>query len=140
MVRGGRAAAAARIVSSQHARPPPRSLAQCHQPLRGVPHGAALPDEGEDVGLAGGQRGVTALHRGRRQFGVQDAAAGGDGPDAVDEFLDAQHSALRERHGEDAVANLEGRAPEPRHFPTLWIYLVALVLVAAMVLFLLTQL
>ncbi len=36
MVRGGRAAAAARIVSSQHARPPPRSLAQCHQPLRGV--------------------------------------------------------------------------------------------------------
>lgn len=59
---------------------------------------------------------------------------------AVDEFLDAQHAALRERHGEDAVANLEGRAPEPRHFPTLWIYLVALVLVAAMVVFVLTQL
>lgn len=58
----------------------------------------------------------------------------------VDEFLDTQHSALRERHGEDAVARLEGRAPEPRHFPTLWIYLVALVLVVAMVLFLLTQL
>jgi DivIVA domain-containing protein len=58
----------------------------------------------------------------------------------VDEFLDAQHRALRERHGEDAVANLEGRTPEPRHFPTLWIYLVAAVLVAAMVLFLLTQL
>ena len=59
---------------------------------------------------------------------------------AVDELLDAAREVLRERHGEDAVANLEGRVPEPRHFPTLWIYAVALVLVAAMVLFLLTQL
>ncbi len=61
-------------------------------------------------------------------------------PRAVDEFLDSGDGILRERHGQDAVANLEGRAPEPKHFPTLWIYLVALVLVAAMLLFLLTQL
>jgi hypothetical protein len=59
---------------------------------------------------------------------------------AVDEFLELGQSVLRERHGQDAVANLEGRAPEPKHFPTMWIYLVALVLVAAMLLFVLTQL
>jgi hypothetical protein len=59
---------------------------------------------------------------------------------AVDERLEAARVALRERHGEDAVANLEGRVPEPRHVPTLWIYAIALVLVAAMVLFLVTQL
>jgi hypothetical protein len=59
---------------------------------------------------------------------------------AVDDYLEAGQVKLRERHGEDAVANLEGRAPEPHHHPTLWIYGVALVLVAIMVLFLLTQL
>ena len=50
----------------------------------------------------------------------------------VDEFLDTGQERLRERHGEDAVANLEGRAPEPRHVRTGWIYLVALVLIVLM--------
>ncbi len=58
----------------------------------------------------------------------------------VDEYLGQAQQVLRERHGEDAVANLEGREPEPRHVRTWWIYLVALVLVALMVAFLLTQL
>jgi hypothetical protein len=58
----------------------------------------------------------------------------------VDDFLDLAQARVREVHGEDAVANVEGRAPEPRHFPTGWIYLVALVLVAVMVAFLVTQL
>jgi hypothetical protein len=57
----------------------------------------------------------------------------------VDEFLDQAQRVLRERHGEDAVANLEGTAREPRHVRTGWIYLVALVLVALMVVFLLIQ-
>ena len=58
----------------------------------------------------------------------------------VDDFLDLAQARLREVHGEDAVAHVEGREPEPRHFPTGWIYLVALVLVALMVAFLVTQL
>lgn len=58
----------------------------------------------------------------------------------VDEILDRTQQVLRERHGEDAVANLEGRAPEPRHVQTWWIYLVAVVLVVAMGVFVLTQL
>jgi DivIVA domain-containing protein len=58
----------------------------------------------------------------------------------VDEYLESGRELLHERHGEDAVANLEAQEPEPRHFPTLWIYLVALVLVAVMLAFLLTQL
>ena len=58
----------------------------------------------------------------------------------VDELLDQSLEVLRERHGEDAVANLEGTAPEPRHVRTWWIYVVALVLVAVMVAFILTQL
>ena len=58
----------------------------------------------------------------------------------VDEFLHHGKARLRERHGEDAVANLEGRAPEPKHVRTWWIYLVALVLVVLMALFLITQL
>lgn len=61
-------------------------------------------------------------------------------PRAVDELLDVARDLLRERHGDDAVAHLAGRVPEPRHFPTLWIYAVALVLVTAMVLFLVTEL
>ncbi len=59
---------------------------------------------------------------------------------AVDEFLAQAQERLRERHGEDAVAHLEGRAPEPRHVRTGWIYLVALVLVVLMAIFLITQL
>ena len=58
----------------------------------------------------------------------------------VDDFLDLAQARLREVHGEDAVAHVEGREPEPRHFPTGWIYLVALVLVALMLAFLLIQL
>ena len=58
----------------------------------------------------------------------------------VDEYLDSAQQVLRKHHGDDAVANLEGRVPQPRHFPTLWIYVVALVLVALMMGFLLTQL
>ena len=58
----------------------------------------------------------------------------------VDEYLDAARRVLRERHGQDAVASLEGREPEPKHFPTEWIYLVALVLIVAIVVFAVTQL
>jgi hypothetical protein len=58
----------------------------------------------------------------------------------VDDFLDTGQERLRERHGEDAVANLEGRAPEPRHVRTGWIYLVALVLIVLMAIFVITQL
>ncbi len=58
----------------------------------------------------------------------------------VDDLLDEAKEELRKRHGDDAVANLEGRAPEPRHVRTWWIYLLALMLVAAMVVFLVTQL
>lgn len=60
-------------------------------------------------------------------------------PKAVDDYLDAGQRLLRERHGEDAVAKLEGQVPQPRHFPTVWIYAVALLLVAIMVVFTLTQ-
>jgi hypothetical protein len=58
----------------------------------------------------------------------------------VDEYLDVAQAALRERHGEDAVAGLEGRASDERHVSTLWIYLVGVLMVAAVVLFALTQL
>jgi hypothetical protein len=58
----------------------------------------------------------------------------------VDEYLDQAQSTLRERHGDDAVAHVHGTAPEPHKVHTGWIYLVALVLVAAMVAFLVTQL
>jgi DivIVA domain-containing protein len=58
----------------------------------------------------------------------------------VDEYLDTAQRTLRERHGEDAVADIPGHATEPRHFPTWWIYLVAAVLVVAIVVFAVTQL
>jgi DivIVA domain-containing protein len=58
----------------------------------------------------------------------------------VDEYLATAQRTLREGHGEDAVADIAGHAPEPRHFPTVWIYLVAAVLVAAIVVFAVTQL
>ena len=58
----------------------------------------------------------------------------------VDEHLDSAQAALRERHGEDAVAEVEGRVSDERHVSTLWIYLVGLAVVAAVVLFALTQL
>jgi hypothetical protein len=59
---------------------------------------------------------------------------------AVDEHLATAQAALRERHGEDAVAGLEGRASGERHVSTLWIYLVGVLVVAAVVLFAVTQL
>ena len=58
----------------------------------------------------------------------------------VDELLDSCQEKLRARHGDDAVADLEGRALQPRYHRTGWIYLIALVLVALMVTFLLTEL
>jgi len=58
----------------------------------------------------------------------------------VDEYLDTAQRTLRDRHGEDAVAGIAGHATEPRHFPTIWIYLVAAVLVVAIVVFGITQL
>jgi hypothetical protein len=57
----------------------------------------------------------------------------------VDEYLDTAQRTLRDRHGEDAVAGIAGHATEPRHFPTIWIYLVAAVLVVAIVVFGITQ-
>lgn len=58
----------------------------------------------------------------------------------VDEYLDTAQRTLRERHGEDAVADIAGHAQEPRHFPTIWIYLVAAVLVVGIGIFAVTQL
>lgn len=57
---------------------------------------------------------------------------------AVDEYLDAGQAALAERNSFAPITAHAGRA-EPRH-STWWIYLVALVLVAMMLLFLVTQL
>jgi DivIVA domain-containing protein len=58
----------------------------------------------------------------------------------VDDYLDRAHDLLRERHGADAVASLEGHSTPPEHFPTWWIYVVALVLVVAVVVFTVGQL
>ncbi len=51
----------------------------------------------------------------------------------VDDYLDRAQALLRERHGADAVASLEGHSTPPEHFPTWWIYLLALLIVAAIV-------
>lgn len=51
----------------------------------------------------------------------------------VDDYLDCAQAVLRERHGADAVASLEGHSTPPEHFPTWWIYLLALVIVVAVV-------
>ncbi len=59
---------------------------------------------------------------------------------AVDDYLESAQAALRERHGEHAVAEVEGRVADERHVSTLWIYLVGLLLVAVVVVFALTQL
>jgi hypothetical protein len=58
---------------------------------------------------------------------------------AVDEHLAVAQEVLRVRHGADAVAALQGHASPPRHFPTWWIYAVALVLVAVIVGYAVTQ-
>jgi len=52
---------------------------------------------------------------------------------AVDEYLGQAQSLLRDRHGNDPVAALEGEPDLHRHFPTGWIYLVALGLVVVIV-------
>ena len=52
---------------------------------------------------------------------------------AVDDYLDLAQARLRERHGGDAVASLEGHSTPPEHFPTWWIYLLALVIVVGVV-------
>lgn len=59
---------------------------------------------------------------------------------AVDEHLAHAQAALRERHGADAVSDVEGRVVEDKHVSTLWIYLVGAVLVVAIAVFALTQL
>lgn len=58
---------------------------------------------------------------------------------SVDDYLEQVQAVLRERHGSDAVAEVEGHLSTPRHVPTTWIYVVALVLVLAMLAFALTQ-
>ncbi|HET6561152.1 MAG TPA: hypothetical protein VFG72_04700 [Marmoricola sp.] len=58
----------------------------------------------------------------------------------VDDYLDQARAVLRERHGGDAVASLEGHSTPPEHFPTWWIYLLAVVLVVAVVAFTVAQL
>lgn len=59
---------------------------------------------------------------------------------AVDDHLDLAKQRLRALHGDDAIAEVRGTAPEPHKVHTGWIYLVALLLVAAMVVFVLTVL
>jgi hypothetical protein len=53
----------------------------------------------------------------------------------VDDYLDRAQALLRARHGDDAVASLEGHSTPPEHFPTWWIYVLALVIVVAVVVF-----
>jgi DivIVA domain-containing protein len=57
----------------------------------------------------------------------------------VDDYLDAAQDELRSRHGADAIAGLQGSRVEAKHFPTIWIYLVALVLIALIVGFAISQ-
>ena len=59
---------------------------------------------------------------------------------AVDDYLAQAQTLLRSRHGDDPVAGLEGRREDHRHFPTGWIYLVALTLAALIVVVAVTQL
>jgi DivIVA domain-containing protein len=57
----------------------------------------------------------------------------------VDDYLDAAQDELRSRHGADAIAGLQGSRVPAKHFPTIWIYLVALVLIALIVGFAISQ-
>ena len=60
---------------------------------------------------------------------------------SVDDYLGEALERMRERHGEDAVAGVEGHVTERhRHFPTELIYLTAAILIALMVVFAITQL
>ena len=58
---------------------------------------------------------------------------------SVDDYLERVQAVLRERHGADAVADVEGHLSTPRHVPTTWIYGVALLLVVVMLAFAVTQ-
>ncbi|MDX6327094.1 MAG: hypothetical protein QOK15_3448 [Nocardioidaceae bacterium] len=58
----------------------------------------------------------------------------------VDDFLTHAQDVLRIRHGDDPVASLAGRVEDRRHFPTGWIYIVALVLIVVIIGVALTQL
>jgi hypothetical protein len=51
----------------------------------------------------------------------------------VDDYLDLAREHLGRRHGTDAVAGLGGSSTSPKHFPTIWIYLVAFVVIAAVI-------
>lgn len=59
---------------------------------------------------------------------------------SVDDYLERIQAVLRERHGADAVADVEGHLSAPRHVRTGWIYAIALVLVVVMLAFAFTQL
>ena len=59
---------------------------------------------------------------------------------SVDDYLERIQAVLRERHGADAVADVEGHLSTPRHVRTGWIYAVALVLIVVMLAFAFTQL
>jgi DivIVA domain-containing protein len=58
----------------------------------------------------------------------------------VDDYLDAARDELRSRRGADAISGLEGSSVEAKHFPTIWIYLAALVLIVVIVGFAISQL
>ena len=58
----------------------------------------------------------------------------------VDDYLDVAEELLRVGRGEDVVAAGGATNGSSSHFPTIWIYLVALVLVALLVGFAITQL
>jgi hypothetical protein len=58
----------------------------------------------------------------------------------VDGHLEQLQGALRERHGGDAVAAVEASVPSGHGASTWWIYLLGLLIVAALVIFALTQL
>lgn len=51
----------------------------------------------------------------------------------VDGYLARAAELLKERHGADAVAGIEGHLTRPRHVSTGWVYAVAAVLVIAIV-------
>ena len=74
-----------------------------------------------------------------QRFGAVRLSRGYD-MQAVDAHLDHVQDVLRARHGADAVAAVQGHATPPRHRSTWWIYLIAVVLVAVIVVFALTQL
>jgi hypothetical protein len=58
----------------------------------------------------------------------------------VDEYLAHVQEVLRARRGDDPLASLTGRVDDRRHFPTGWIYILALVLIIVIVGVAVTQL